>query len=111
MAAHHRSAGIDKRTLSRRGVMVARRFPKAKVASSILVGGIPVSYATFGGHWRCIWRLWEESFLDILSAREFGKVRYRYVLLEPRPRFADCVTRLSVMVLVRRRSPPDPDSR
>ena len=42
------SAGIDGPPLSRRGVTVARRFPKAKVASSILVGGIPVLDSTFG---------------------------------------------------------------
>ena len=35
----YRSADIDGVLLSRRGAVVARRFPKAKVAGSIPVGG------------------------------------------------------------------------
>ena len=40
---------LRKASLSRRGAVVARRFPKAKVASSTLVGGIPASGATLVG--------------------------------------------------------------
>lgn len=40
------------------------RFPEAKVASSTLVGGIPVSGATLVGIGVASGNSWEESFLD-----------------------------------------------
>ena len=84
-STQHNDGGtaIEKTPLSRRGAVVARRFPKAKVASSTLVGGIPVSIGNFGWALRCcLCETVEESFLDTLSAQESGKVR-RSVLLMP----------------------------
>jgi hypothetical protein len=37
----------------RRSAMVARRFPKAKVASSILVGGMGISFFSRSHHLEC----------------------------------------------------------
>lgn len=45
------------------------QWQRVAFASSTLVGGIPVPIL------RCLLEQWEESFLDILSARESGKVR------------------------------------
>ena len=66
----YRSADIDGILLSRRGAVVARRFPKAKVASSTLVGGIPVSYVMSGGLFDVASGTadGEESFLEYLWA-------------------------------------------
>ena len=56
--------------------MVARRFPKAKVASSILVGGIPVPKLALCGFSLCLLGTVGGSFLDTLGAQESEKASY-----------------------------------